>query len=170
MIEEDRARINELIEIFGYPYDADIGVNGTYPAGYDGPDIYNYDLIERTDLTDSEKRCSAGADRRGRVPGRDVACARVHADGLPGLLRRARCRKAPWLLRRCARAAVTGVEPIRRRCNHQDGRDRPGLRHAAATCRQSWPEAPLRKSWARSRTSCGASTTRVTSTNRAWRV
>ena len=34
--------MNELIEIFGYPYDADIGVNGTYPDGYDGPDIYHY--------------------------------------------------------------------------------------------------------------------------------
>ena len=36
IVEEDRARINELIEIFGYPYAADIGVNGTYPEGYDG--------------------------------------------------------------------------------------------------------------------------------------
>ena len=33
------------------PYDADIGVNGAYPTGYDGPDIVNYDLIERTELT-----------------------------------------------------------------------------------------------------------------------
>ena len=33
VVDEDRAMINELIEIFGYPYDADIGVNGTYPEG-----------------------------------------------------------------------------------------------------------------------------------------
>ena len=58
VLAEDRARIGELIEIFGYPYAADIGVNGTYPDGYDGPDLYNYDLLERTDLTDSEERCS----------------------------------------------------------------------------------------------------------------
>ena len=57
VVAADRAMINELIEIFGYPYDADIGVNGTYPKGYDGPDIYNYNLIERTDLTDAEERC-----------------------------------------------------------------------------------------------------------------
>ena len=57
IIKEDREVINELIEIFGYPYDKDIGVNGTYPEGYDGPDIYNYNLIERTDLTNMEKRC-----------------------------------------------------------------------------------------------------------------
>ena len=56
--KEDRARVNELIEIFGYPYDADIGVNGTYPAGYAGPDIYNYDLIDRTEITDPDTRCT----------------------------------------------------------------------------------------------------------------
>ena len=44
IIEKDTALMNELIELFGYPYDADIGVNGTYPEGYDGPDIYNYDF------------------------------------------------------------------------------------------------------------------------------
>jgi len=60
IVAQDRAMINELIEIFGYPYDADIGVNGTYPAGYDGPDIYNYNLIERTDLTDAAARCGEG--------------------------------------------------------------------------------------------------------------
>lgn len=60
VVAQDRAIINELIEIFGYPYDADIGVNGTYPAGYDGPDIYNYNLIERTDLTDAAARCGEG--------------------------------------------------------------------------------------------------------------
>ncbi|MCB0126760.1 MAG: hypothetical protein KDE58_31090, partial [Caldilineaceae bacterium] len=58
IIEEDTALINELIELFGYPYDADIGVNGTYPEGYTGPDIYNYMLLERTDLTDPKKRCT----------------------------------------------------------------------------------------------------------------
>ena len=56
--ERDTALMNELIELFGYPYDADIGVNGTYPAGYDGPDIYNYDLWDRNALTDYQKRCS----------------------------------------------------------------------------------------------------------------
>ncbi|MCX6032118.1 MAG: dockerin type I repeat-containing protein [Chloroflexi bacterium] len=59
IVDEDRNRINELIDIFGYPYDADLGVNGTYPAGYTGPDVYNYDLVDRSELTDSEKRCSA---------------------------------------------------------------------------------------------------------------
>jgi hypothetical protein len=58
IIEKDTALINQLIELFGYPYDADIGVNGTYPEGYDGPDIYNYDLWDRIELTDAEKRCS----------------------------------------------------------------------------------------------------------------
>ncbi len=33
---------NKLIEYFGYPYAGDIGPGGTYPQGYDGPDIYHY--------------------------------------------------------------------------------------------------------------------------------
>lgn len=42
---------NRLIEIFGYPYDADIGPTGTYPEGYDGPDVYHYMYVDGTDLT-----------------------------------------------------------------------------------------------------------------------
>ena len=37
---------NQLIEIFGYPYADDIGPGGTYPAGYNGPDMYHYMLID----------------------------------------------------------------------------------------------------------------------------
>lgn len=37
---------NQLIEIFGYPYADDIGPGGTYPAGYNGPDLYNYMLVD----------------------------------------------------------------------------------------------------------------------------
>ena len=37
---------NKLIEYYGYPYSGDIGAGGTYPQGYDGPDIYNYAWME----------------------------------------------------------------------------------------------------------------------------
>ena len=67
IVDQDRARMNELIELFGYPYDADIGVNGTYPAGYDGPDIFNYDLIDRTELTDPEALQRAEIARQARA-------------------------------------------------------------------------------------------------------
>ena len=42
---------NRLIEIYGYPYDADIGPGGTYPSNYDGPDVYHYMYVDQTDLT-----------------------------------------------------------------------------------------------------------------------
>lgn len=42
---------NRLIEIYGYPYDADIGPGGTYPSNYDGPDIYHYMYVDQSDLT-----------------------------------------------------------------------------------------------------------------------
>ena len=37
-----------LIEYYGYPYEGDIGPAGTYPQGYDGPDIFNYAWMEPT--------------------------------------------------------------------------------------------------------------------------
>lgn len=41
---------NRLIEIFGYPYSNHIGPGETYPAGYDGPDIYHFLEIDAPDL------------------------------------------------------------------------------------------------------------------------
>ena len=39
---------NQLIAIFGTPYSGDIGAGGTYPQGYDGPDLYNYTYMDLT--------------------------------------------------------------------------------------------------------------------------
>ena len=48
LVEDDFALESEtdyktqLIAIYGTPYEDDIGPTGTYPQGYDGPDIYHY--------------------------------------------------------------------------------------------------------------------------------
>jgi hypothetical protein len=41
---------NRLIEVFGYPYADDIGPVGTYPTGYQGPDIYHFDYVDPSEL------------------------------------------------------------------------------------------------------------------------
>ncbi len=41
---------SRLIEIFGKPYPEDIGVTGTYPVGYDGPDFYHFDYVDPSAL------------------------------------------------------------------------------------------------------------------------
>jgi len=41
---------NRMIEIYGYPYDDDIGPTGTYPEGYDGPDLYHYMYVDPSEL------------------------------------------------------------------------------------------------------------------------
>jgi ELWxxDGT repeat protein len=41
---------NRLIEMYGYPYDDDIGPGKTYPQGYDGPDYYHFDYVDLTAL------------------------------------------------------------------------------------------------------------------------
>ena len=48
LVEEDFAQESEtdynaqLIAIYGLPYEDDIGPTGTYPQGYEGPDLYHY--------------------------------------------------------------------------------------------------------------------------------
>jgi hypothetical protein len=37
---------NRLIEIFGLPYPDDLGPGCTYPAGYNGPDIYHFAYVD----------------------------------------------------------------------------------------------------------------------------
>lgn len=47
--ESDISYNNQLIEIFGYPYSDDIGVGKTYPQGYDGPDLLNFQILDLDD-------------------------------------------------------------------------------------------------------------------------
>ena len=37
---------NRLIQAFGYPYADDIGPNGTYAQGYDGPDVFHFMYVD----------------------------------------------------------------------------------------------------------------------------
>jgi len=48
---EERDYNNRLIEIFGSPYPEDIGPGRTYKAGYQGPDVWNWDLAEPSEIT-----------------------------------------------------------------------------------------------------------------------
>jgi len=41
---------NRLLEVFGYPYEADIGPGKTYETGYDGPDLYHYMYVDPLEL------------------------------------------------------------------------------------------------------------------------
>lgn len=49
--DQDYAFLSRLIEIFGYPFEGDIGPGGTYPLGYDGPDIYHFNYVDYERLT-----------------------------------------------------------------------------------------------------------------------
>ena len=44
--EQELSYQNQLIAIYGTPFAGDIGPGGTYPQGYDGPDIYNYNYMD----------------------------------------------------------------------------------------------------------------------------
>jgi len=47
IVEEERAFVSSLKEIFGTPYSGDIGPGRSYPTGYDGPDTNNWFAIDR---------------------------------------------------------------------------------------------------------------------------
>jgi len=51
LTDQERDYRNRMIEIFGYPYSDDIGAGKTYPDGYNGPDIYHYNIVEASELT-----------------------------------------------------------------------------------------------------------------------
>jgi hypothetical protein len=53
--ERERDLTGRLIEVFGYPYQDDIGPGKLYnfngdPAQYDGPDIFKYDVVDLEDI------------------------------------------------------------------------------------------------------------------------
>nr|WP_226895455.1 chitobiase/beta-hexosaminidase C-terminal domain-containing protein [Luteolibacter marinus] len=48
--ERRRDYASRLIEVFGYPYPGDIGVGKLYPAGYEGPDLFNFMYFEPSEL------------------------------------------------------------------------------------------------------------------------
>ena len=68
--KQEMAYNNQLIAIYGTPYSGDIGPGGTYPQGYDGPDLYNYNYMDllpygmleemQTQFTNSYKLVQAG--------------------------------------------------------------------------------------------------------------
>lgn len=49
--DTDRDFKNRLIEIYGYPYEGDIGPGKVYPFGYDGPDLYKWMYVDVTEFS-----------------------------------------------------------------------------------------------------------------------
>ena len=41
---------NRLLELYGYPYPDDIGAGKTYPQGYEGPDLINWQILDLENL------------------------------------------------------------------------------------------------------------------------
>lgn len=49
VLEQEQAYERQLIDIYGYPYQEDIGPGKLYPEGYLGPDLAHYNYINRYD-------------------------------------------------------------------------------------------------------------------------
>ncbi|KPA17217.1 conserved hypothetical protein, secreted [Candidatus Magnetomorum sp. HK-1] len=52
VIDKDREYKNQLIEMFGTPYEGTIGAGKAYPPGYSGPDYYFYAYIDVNEVSE----------------------------------------------------------------------------------------------------------------------
>ncbi|MDB6076274.1 MAG: hypothetical protein JWO82_21, partial [Akkermansiaceae bacterium] len=54
IVQQERAYVNQLIDVFGQPYSGDIGAGKTYAQGYTGPDTERWFIVDRpSDLVDT---------------------------------------------------------------------------------------------------------------------
>lgn len=70
VFQEDLAYRNQLIEIFGRPYDGTIGPGKLYPAGYDGPDLALYMYVNVREIN------------KNTVPGPTLSFASFSTNGV----------------------------------------------------------------------------------------
>lgn len=52
VMDKDRDYRNQLIELYGTPYEGTIGPGKTYPTGYKGPDYYFYSYIDVNEVSE----------------------------------------------------------------------------------------------------------------------
>ncbi|MBF0453045.1 MAG: TolC family protein, partial [Candidatus Magnetomorum sp.] len=52
VMDQDRQYRNQLIELFGTPYEGTIGAGKAYPPGYKGPDYYYYNYIDVNEVSE----------------------------------------------------------------------------------------------------------------------
>jgi hypothetical protein len=70
VFQEDLSYRNQLIEIFGRPYDGTVGPGKLYPAGYDGPDLALYMYVNVREINNST------------VPGPSLGFASFNTNGV----------------------------------------------------------------------------------------
>ena len=59
IVQQERAYVNELIDVYGRPYDGDVGPGKLYAQGYVGPDLVNWFIVDRpNDLVNTSRSFS----------------------------------------------------------------------------------------------------------------
>jgi hypothetical protein len=76
VFQQDLAYRNDLIQIFGRPYDGTVGAGKLYPAGYDGPDLALYMYVQVREINQSTvpgpSLSYATFDSNGQLNGGDL--------------------------------------------------------------------------------------------------
>jgi hypothetical protein len=86
VFQEDLSYRNQLIDIFGRPYDGTVGAGKLYPAGYDGPDLALYMYVNVREINNSTvpgpSLSFASFDTNGVLNGGDLYTAYNGSGGL----------------------------------------------------------------------------------------
>ncbi len=82
IVDQERTFRNQLIEIYGRPYEGDVGPGKTYAQGYYGPDLHQWFVVDRpNDLVDTTVSDSVKF-RIWKVVGREFNIPNLDGDGL----------------------------------------------------------------------------------------
>jgi hypothetical protein len=82
IVDQERTFRNQLVEIYGRPYEGDVGAGKTYKQGYYGPDLYQWFVVDRpNDLVDTVSKDSVRF-RIWMVTDREFNIPHLDGDGL----------------------------------------------------------------------------------------
>ncbi len=82
IVDQERTFRNQLIEIYGRPYEGDVGPGKTYAQGYYGPDLFQWFVVDRpNDLVDMSESDSV-TFRIWKVTDREFNIPRLDGDGI----------------------------------------------------------------------------------------
>jgi hypothetical protein len=110
-LEQDLDYRNRLIEIFGRPYDGQIGFGEAYPEGYLGPDVLLYSYLDRNTVAQIIPTDTRAADRTitANIQFDDIKAKIAHIANDPTVMARYKVRDNSSMLSDSISTFVTGA-------------------------------------------------------------
>src|SRR5678815_2738297 len=82
IVDQERTFRNQLIEIYGRPYEGDVGPGKTYAQGYYGPDLYQWFVVDRPNNLVDTTAADTVKFRIWKVTDREFNIPHIDGDGI----------------------------------------------------------------------------------------